>query len=150
MFQFLAQWEGDDWMDATRFFFLVVLGSSRAGKTQWVKHLFGARRTLVIDCQNQAAPCMHGFRRRDVDLICLDEGSPILVDECKLFLQSSSEGCTLYQSRCNGYSKWYFLHAMPVVVSTNEWLDDRDHRPTSEWLRANSIVLEVGDEPMYY
>ena len=70
-FQFFELQEGGARQAATRCVFGVVPGSSQPGKTLWVKQVFGARRTLFKDCQHQAAPRMHGLRRRHVTELSL-------------------------------------------------------------------------------
>ena len=143
-----------DWMKmfisgygrATRFPFLVLNGDSRLGKTRYAVQLWGRERTLVLSCQNVLQPNLKGFSR-DIKCIVYDEASHAMVVANKQVFQAGLDEVMLGQSACNEhvYSAW--LYAVPMVVSTNNWLLGATPEEVA-WLEKNSIVVNV-EEPMW-
>ena len=70
---------------------------------------------------------------------------------CKTLLQSGVEGTILYQSRCQGFARYFNMYMVPIVICTNEWIGELRHpveSHPSNWLRDNSFVIRT-DEPMW-
>ena len=51
--------------------------------------------------------------------IVLDEPSAELVGRCKVFLQAGLDGCELYQSATQRYTRWYCVFNVPLIICTN-------------------------------
>ena len=138
----------------TRFKFLVLVGPSRFGKTQLAKSLFGVDRTLVLNCQNVDEPNLRPFERRDHRAIVFDEISPLTVVKNKVLSQAGIEGVECGQSRTSIYSYWRFLYAIPLIISTNEWVDNfrqdqlEEHAKAVDWLLKNQALVVV-DRPVW-
>lgn len=143
---FRAQFNPANWGENTRFKFLVLVGGSGLGKTRWACHLFGVEYTLVVDCQDAEEPNLNLWRPDFHLCLVLDEANPKLVLRCKTLLQSGVEGAILYQSRCQGFARYFNLYMCPIVICTNEWIDDLRHPVESHpknWLLDNSFVIRA-------
>ena len=149
--EFRAQFVPSSWGSKTRFKFLVIVGPSRKGKTRWACHLFGMEKTLVVDCQGVQEPNLNSWRADFHTCLVLDEAEPKLVLNCKTLLQSGVEGTILYQSRCQGFARYFNMYMVPIVICTNAWIGELRHPVEghpSNWLRDNSFVIRT-DEPMW-
>ena len=131
---------------ATRFPFLVLNGESRLGKTRYASQLWGPEHTLVISCQGVRQPNLKDFDRSK-KCIVYDEASHSMVFANKQVFQAGLDEVMLGQSACNEhvYSAW--LYAVPMVVSTNDWLLGAKDEEVA-WLEKNSVVVDVS-EPMW-
>ena len=80
--------------------------------------------------------------------IVYDEASHDMVVANKQVFQAGLDEVMLGQSACNehAYSAW--LYAVPMVVSTNNWLLGATEEEVS-WLQKNLIVVDV-TEPMWW
>ena len=137
----------DEYGRATRFPFLVLNGDSRLGKTRYAAQLWGKAHTLILSCQGVLKPNLKDFSRA-IRCIVYDEASHDMVVANKQVFQAGLDEVMLGQSACNehAYSAW--LYAVPMVVSTNNWLLGATEEEVS-WLQKNSIVVDV-TEPMWW
>jgi hypothetical protein len=127
----------------TRFKFLVLCGDSRWGKTRFGCHIFGCAQTFVAQCQGVAQPSLAGYDPRFHRAILLDEPGPSLVESCKVFLQAAIEGTDLYQSPTQRFSRWVWVYGVPIIICTNDWLEEKDDSKLARWIHANQVLVEV-------
>ena len=131
----------------TRFPFLVLNGESRMGKTRYAVNLFGESKTLVVPCQGAPNPDLRSFNRAEHKAIVLDEADHALVFRNKALFQAGIDQVSLGQSTCNNHAYSIWLYAVPLIVSTNDWmLGAEDHE--RDWLSKNSVLLNV-TEPLW-
>ena len=126
-----------------RYKFLVLVGASCLGKTQYAMHLYGAGSTFYSNCQNIPEPNLGGFERGVHLAIVLDEVEPEMVIKNKALFQCNAEGVNLQESRCQQNAVWRFLYSVPLVVCTNSWELGRLPSVDSDWLRTNTEVLHL-------
>ena len=126
-----------------RFDFLLLKGPSKMGKTKFAMSLFGADKTLYVDCQRATDPDLRDFVRGKHDCIIFDEAPPSFVINNKAIFQANSEGALCAQSQCNQHAYRVFLYQIALIVSTNVWIDEQDQSGDAQWLRANSYHVEV-------
>ena len=109
------------------------------------RHISGAKCTHSSSCQDE--PNLKDFSRA-IRCIVYDEASHDMVVANKQVFQAGLDEVMLGQSACNehAYSAW--LYAVPMVVSTNNWLLGATEEEVS-WLQKNSIVVDV-TEPMWW
>jgi len=131
-----------------RFKFLVLVGDSCLGKTQYAMHLYGTTVTYYANCQNASEPNLSKFVRGEHKAIVLDEVTPEMVVKNKAMFQCNAEGVNLQESRCQQFSLWRFLYAVPLIVCTNSWEIMKMPHEDSSWLQANSVLLRL-TEPMW-
>ena len=101
--------------------------------------------TYVAQCQGVTQPCMMGFDPRLHAAVVLDEPSRRLVDACKVFLQASIEGTFMYQSPTQRFTRWMWMYQVPLIVCTNEWIQDKDKDANAKWIRENQCHVAVSD-----
>ena len=71
----------------------------------------------------------------------MDEADYKMVIGNKALFQSGLEQVTLGQSTCNAYAYQVWLYAVPIIVSTNDWmLGAKAHERA--WLEKNSVVVD--------
>ena len=133
--------------DRTRFPFLVLNGPSQMGKTRFACNLYGGEKTLVLSCQGVLAPNLKTFRRHRHSCIVFDEASHDMVFRNKQLFQAGVDSVMLGQSTCNEHAYGVWLYGVPLVVSTNEWLQGATEDQEA-WLSANSVRIDV-TEPMW-
>ena len=139
----------DHWGKATRFKFLVLNGPSQMGKTRFAESLWGQQMTLVTSCQGVRSPNLKNFQRARHRCIVFDEASSAMVVNNKQLFQAGLDLCQLGQSQCNQHSYTTWLYAIPLIISTNDWLRDITDEGEKHWLEANSVLVEV-TEPLFF
>ena len=79
--------------------------------------------------------------------IVLDEPSAELVGRCKVFLQAGLDGCELYQSATQRYTRWYCVYNVPIVICTNDWSSElvKIDAELAAWIEENSVHYPVTD-----
>lgn len=137
---------GEEYGRATRFPFLVLNGNSRMGKTRYAAQLWGPEHTLVLSCQGVLQPNLKDFNR-SIKCIVYDEANHAMVFANKQVFQAGLDEVMLGQSACNEQAYCCWLYAVPMVVSTNNWLLNAKEEEM-DWLVKNSVVVDV-TEPMW-
>jgi len=138
--------DSSGWGVYTRFKFLVLVGDSLYGKTQFGINLWGPERTLVVSAQGMGdkkmAPDL-SLLDRDVHFaIVMDEGDWQLAYYNKQLFQSGLDEVRLGQSTCNQFAYSVWLYAMPIIICCNTWLDGAPP-DAANWCEKNSVVVEV-------
>ena len=126
--------------------FLVLEGPSGVGKTEFIRALFGAARTLELNCAScGAAP---DLRQMDPDkhrLVLFDEASPELVLKNRKLFQAPAALIDLGHSPTgmNVYRVW--LNDAVLVVNSNRWSSDcmKQSAEDRAWLVANQVLVIV-------
>ena len=107
----------------------------------------GAKKTCFINCQGVRQPYLSRYNPARDEVIVLDEPSAELVSACKVFLQAGMDGCELYQSTTQRYTRWYCVHQVPIIICTNDWegasMDIGEKLKT--WIEQNSFHYPVTD-----
>ena len=109
--------------------------------------MFGAEYTCVINCQGVQQPYLARYDADKHKAIVLDEPSGDLVSRCKVFLQAGIDGCELYQSATQRYTRWYCVYNVPMIICTNEWSVDSAEmtKDLVKWISENSVHVTVKD-----
>ena len=141
-----AQYMPGQYGKRLRFKFLVLVGDSCLGKTQYAVHLFGGKSTYYTNCQNVESPNLSGFERNVHKAIVLDEVDPVMVIKNKALFQCNVEGVRLQESRCQQSAIWRWLYFVPIIVCTNSWELGRLPHDDSDWLQKNSEVLHLREQ----
>ncbi len=140
------QYDGQLYGQATRFLFLVLVGESRWGKTEFAKSLWGAEQTYICDCQQAPEPNFSQWRYGHDKAIVFDECRIELAAQNKAIMQANSDGCWSCQSRCQQHARWLFLYGVPLIICTNSWDVDQIHdEDLKKWVLANQVLVEVSD-----
>ena len=133
---------------ASRFKFLVLEGESRWGKTRFACSLFGVEHTYVCNCQGVKQPFLARFDMRQHKALVMDEPSAELVANCKAFLQAGVDGCELYQSPTQRFTRWFCVYKMPMIICTNDWVNEETtsiDASLQKWIKENSVHVHVTD-----
>ena len=141
------QYTAENAKGKTRFKFLILEGPSRFGKTRFACELFGSEFTCVINCQGVQQPYLARYDAGKHKAILLDEPSAELVGRCKVFLQAGLDGCELYQSATQRYTKWYCVYSVPIIICTNDWSSQhvKIGVELALWISQNSVHIPVKD-----
>lgn len=154
--EFMEQFCLDNLKHATRFQALLLIGYSRSGKTQKGISLFGANRTLVVNCQT-ISPHLPSLKDYDNEVhaaILFDEIDQDQVLHNKVVFQSPNVPVKLGQSACNQHMYELWIHGTPLILCSNtfSFTHSTNGNPIPEvdqgWLRENLIVvqLEMGEK----
>lgn len=151
------QYREDAVETALRFKSLLLAGKSRSGKTRKAISIFGHTRSLVVNCQGLGSnlPSLRAFSRDKHLCIIFDECSCRQVLANKLVFQAGVDPVTLGQSACNAHAYSVWLHAVPLILCSNDFqLHSRpEERLTVEeeaWLEANIIDASLPDGEVWY
>ena len=133
-----------------RYKFLVLVGPSGLGKTQYAKSLVGRGRALELNMAAAPEPDLKGFDTSVHDLILFDEcPAKVILRQKKLF-QAPAVKVALAASvtGCYSYSVW--VHQKLLVVCSNVWQYELRTMPQEdrEWLQCNSLVYTV-ESPLW-
>ena len=141
------QYEPENTLGRTRSKFLILEGPSRFGKTRFACDLFGADQTCVINCQGVQQPYLARYDAAKHKAIVLDEPSAELVGRCKVFLQAGLDGCELYQSATQRYTRWYCVFNVPIIICTNDWSSAavKIDWELWKWIQENSVHVQIED-----
>ncbi|CAE7310316.1 unnamed protein product [Symbiodinium sp. CCMP2592] len=120
-----------------RFPFLVLVGPSQYGKTEYAKRLWGAERTLVLSCEGIRQPNLKGFQRQVHKCIVFDEGNEEMILSNRQLFQAGLNECMLAQSNCQEHCYSVWLYGIALVISTNTWIGE------DPWLAKNAVVVRV-------
>ena len=130
-----------------RYKFLVLVGPSRTGKTQFARSLGEPAASLIyeVNCSSGQEPDMRAFVWSKHKLVLFDESHPKMVTQQRLLFQAGTQDITLGTSATNCHSYTVYCHQVRMVLCTNCWEPEvRDLVPGDrEWLAANSIVVHI-------
>ena len=136
----------------SRYKFVVAHGSSCTGKTMWAKHITGnTDEVYYVNCASCPEPDLRLLKAHH-KVILLDEASPEMILCQKLLIQAPPDFVSLGCSTTNCHAYQVFVSGIQFVICSNKWISEVDRLEDVEdrdWLRDNSIVLDVGTEPMY-
>ena len=143
-----------DWLrqfdcDALRYPILIVLGPSRAGKTEWAKSLFASPLEIKIGSLTFFPDKLREFKRGVTDGLVLDDVRDLqfIVDHQER-LQGKYDCLVEFGSTTGGTCAYRLdLFRIPVVVTVNystanlQWLEEHD------WLGnpGNRVVVRFGE-----
>ena len=139
MLAWKRQYVYDPSISQTRFKTLVLDGPSRMGKTSWAKSIFGAKSTLVLDCQNCIQPNLRAFAldRKKWKAILFDEGSYELIHSNKLLFQAGPSPITLGQSPTQQHIYDVYVYGIPMIICSNNFYGSECPDHVREYLEAN-------------
>ena len=136
----------------SRYKFFVANGSSCTGKTVWAKHSTGnPDEVFYVNCASCPEPDLRKLKAGH-KAILLDEASPAMILKQKLLIQAPPDFVSLGCSTTNCHAYQVFVSGIQFVICSNKWIsevENLDCVEDREWLKENSIVLDVGDEPMF-
>ena len=136
-----------------RYKFLVVWGESCTGKTVWAKYLFGdAGKVLEVNCASCPEPDLREFRPLQHKGILFDEAPAEMVLRQKKLFQSPASKCRLGCSVTNCHAYDVYVSGVAMMIASNTWDSELKELKRDEdraWLKANSIVVKVGTQPLF-
>ena len=136
----------------SRYKFFVANGDSCTGKTVWAKHITGnTAEVYYVNCASCPEPDIRLLKAHH-KVILLDEASPAMILRQKLLIQGPPDFVSLGCSTTNCHAYQVFVSGIQFVICSNKWISEVDNLECvedREWLRENSIVLDVGKEPMF-
>ena len=146
----IEKWKEGHWAIKPRYKFLVLVGPSGVGKTQYAKSLVAEGRALELNMAAAPEPDLKDFNPDVHDLILFDEcPAQIILRQKKLF-QAPAVKVALAASvtGCYSYSVW--VHQKLLVVCSNVWQHELRTMPQEdrEWLQCNSLVYTV-ESPLW-
>ena len=128
-----------------RYPFLVLVGPSRLGKTQFAEALVPLRRSLSVDCSSAIEPDLRHYASDEVDSIIFDEAKAAMVIRCKRLFQApvGLVNLGLSATNCNAYQ--VMVHRKRLIVCSNTWSAEVMSLPAIDatWILANSVVVSV-------
>ena len=141
----IERWKEEHKLVKPRYKFLVLVGPSGLGKTQFAKSLVGKGRALELNMAAAPEPDLKEFNPNLHDLILFDEcPAKVILRQTKLF-QAPAVKVALAASvtACYSYSVW--VHQKLLVVCSNVWHHELRSLPQEdrEWLVCNSLVYTV-------
>lgn len=156
--QFMAQFAEDRVQKSTRFKSLMMKGFSNSGKTQKAMSLFGASRTLVVNCQT-ISPHLPSLREYDQSVhsaILFDEIDQDQVLHNKVVFQSPNVPVKLGQSACNQHMYELWIHGTPLILCSNTF--SFTHTVSGKkiphvdrgWSQDNLITVELGEGEKWF
>ena len=147
--QFLEQFDTCQY----RYKYLVITGPSRLGKTMFARTLAKAGwKALELNCCGGCEPDLRAYRLREHDCVIFDEISAFQVVKQKKLFQAGPATVALGCSTTNCHSYNVMVHRRKLVLCTNTWVSDLQHKDMTEddasWLTENGILLNV-TQPMF-
>ena len=141
----------DSWLqlattpDQPRKSFLVLTGPSKMGKTEFVRQLFPAGSVLELNCAGVKHCCLQYFSAERHRCIMWDECSPKLVAEHRKVFQHGACWVDVGHSPTGQHVLKFWLNDTCSVIISNRWNEElsRMFVSDSDWVRANSVVIEV-------
>ena len=132
--------------------FLILEGGSGLGKTEFVRAMYGADRTLELNC----ASCGNNpdLRRHDPlthACILFDEAAPSMILANRKLFQAPATWVDLGHSPTGRDVYRVFLNEAVLVVCSNGWsaqCDGLKLQEDKDWLQQNSVLVVVHG-PMY-
>ena len=145
--------DAEEWLklfevDALRYPILVVLGPSRAGKTEWAKSLFKHPLELKIGTLEFFPNSMRQFKRGVHDGLVLDDVRDLvfLVNHQEK-LQGKYDCLVEFGSTAGGTCAYHCdLFGVPVVATVNYSTKHLEYLECHDWLAnpGNRVVVTLG------
>jgi hypothetical protein len=143
---FLSQFTPATAATKTRFLFLVIVGATKTGKSQFAEHALGFRSPYV----NEGSFYLQGFDKDNNDAIILSDvpGITSFVLQYKAVFQSNDNVTMVGGSSTNMYAISVNTHQTPIVITMNKE-EDWEKMKNEAWITGNSYVIDCGDTPMF-
>ena len=149
--------EAERWLqcfqqDALRFPILLVLASSRIGKTEWAKSLFKRPLTLQIGDLTHFPAKMSEFSRSKHDAVVLDDIRDLdFLAQHQHILQGKYDERVEFASTPGGqcaFQRW--MYRVPFVATANYSTENLEFLRTHDWLKKtdNCVVVELLTSPV--
>lgn len=131
-----------------RYKFLVLTGPSQVGKSMFAAQLFPPCHQCF--CLGQSEPDLRHYNPATHRSICCEEVEPAMVLANRLLFQAGMQVVTMCQSKCQQHAFSIFVHGVPFILCSNDWVRRTAELPPEgrEWLASNSVVVEA-NEPLY-
>ena len=146
----IEKWKEDHRAIKMRYKFLVLVGPSGLGKTQYAKSLVPEGRSLELNMAAAPEPDLKDYDPELHDLILFDECPAQIILRQKKVFQAPAVKVALAASvtGCYAYSVW--LHQKMLVVCSNVWHHELRLLPAEDrdWLLSNSVVY-TADKPLW-
>ena len=135
----------------SRYNLFVANGSNCTSKTVLAKRITGnTDEVYYVNCASCPEPDLRLLKAHH-KVILLDEASPEMVLKQKLLIQAP-DFVTLGCNTTNCHSYQVFVNGIQFLICSNKWITEVEELACvedREWLRDNSIVLDVGSELMF-
>ena len=131
-----------------RYRVLVYDGPSRTGKSERAMHWFTEAKTLRLNCQKVASPCMKEFLNGQYAAVVFEETTWAIMWENRQLFQAGPARVLLGQSQCNEHAYSVWVYAVPFIICSNEfWSGCRD-AVAKDWIEKN-IYYQLWDTPTW-
>ena len=141
----VVEWVRSHEVIQMRYKFLVLVGGSGLGKTQYAKSLVPSSCSLELNMASAPEPDLREYDPQQHQLVLFDECEPKQVlRQKKLFQCPPVEvGLAASATSCHAYKVW--VHQKLFVVASNVWQYEvsRMKHEDAEWLNSNSVVVHV-------
>ena len=129
-----------------RYYFLIIVGRSRTGKSQFALNALGFTSPFVCE----GGFCLTDYDHRRHDAIILNDVADIgmTILRYKALFQSNRINTVVGESTTNMYARAVDTYKQPIVITMNKE-EDWDFVRAEPWIRANSFVIDCDDQPMY-
>ena len=150
---FMEQFKmADDKKMLRRFKPLVIIGPTQVGKSAFIKSLFGAEWTYVVNCQNMVGePYLKDWVENE-DLfktILFDEGQWELIKDNKMLFQGTENVLNLGMSKTGREAYPALLYAVPMMICSNTFLhglDDKENKEHKTYIYENCIIYHATEK----
>ena len=125
--------------------FLVLIGPSQMGKTEYVRSLFPVGRILELNCAGLKHVCLQEFKPAIHSCILWDECSPALVASNRKLCQHPACWVDMGHSPTGQHVVKVWLNDSVSISACNGWEDDlrRLSHGDAQWVMSNSCVFHV-------
>ena len=131
-----------------RYRVLVYDGPSQTGKSERAMHWFTEAKTLRLNCQKVASPCMKEFLYGQHAAIVFEETTWAIMWESRQLFQAGPARVLLGQSQCNEHAYSVWAHAVPFIICSNEFWNGCRDPVAKDWIEKN-IYYQYWDCPTW-
>ena len=125
--------------------FLVLVGPTGMGKTEFVKALFGPAKTLEINAAGMQHPCLRDYESNLHVCILWDEAEASLVAKNRKLFQCPAAFVGLGHSPTGAFGYQVMVNRSVMVINSNRWHEQLQSLPTEDrkWIEGNQVAVEV-------
>ena len=146
----IAAWLNEFNTESLRYRFLVLVGGSMLGKTEYARCVLHPDACLLVDCGGCVEPDLRAHRPLQHHCIVMDECRVQTVLRNRRLFMAPASWIRLGQSstNCHAYDVW--IHRNRIIITSNSW--DREIQAVTFdercWLEANSVVVHL-NQPLW-
>jgi len=125
--------------------FLVLVGPTGVGKTEFVKAMFGPKHTLELNAAGMQHPCLRDFNPELHRCILWDEGEASLVASNRKLFQCPACFVDLGFSPTASMTYKVMVNKCVMVINSNRWYEQLQklNPGDREWIEGNQVAVHV-------